>query len=485
MSLPVLTAEQMRAWEAASWAVKVSVNAVVGVVGDRLTARIRSLLPSGGRVLLLAGKGHNGDDVRAAAARLKGVDIELVNVHDPITAIDRVRTGLSRFPLLVVDGLFGIGLRGPLSEPWVELFDLVNASLCPVLAVDVPSGIDADTGEPQGAAIVARWTVAVGAPKIGLFLAPAAPYVGRLEVASGIGLTTHFDPIAGIDVGSRILWTESPDFLGLIPPRAVAAHKGDFGHLVIIAGSLGYHGAAVLAARAAIRARPGLVTVITSPECYLPVAAQLTGVMVAPWDQSADLPESTTAVLVGPGLAANSIPEWLRARVQAGWSESPLTWIADASALDWLRQVKPNGLAHRVWTPHPGEAGRLLGLSARDVQSDRIGSARKLAQGIWTLLKGHQTLVASPTGDVYINSSGNAGLAQGGTGDVLAGFIGGLLAQHALVAKLDRTLRYAVWDHGAAADRLELLANPWSPDDLILHLGLASSAHPADPLNPR
>ena len=485
MSLPVLTADQMRAWEAASWAVKVSVNAVVGVVGERLAARIRSLLPNGGRILLLAGKGHNGDDVRAAAARLKASDIDLVNVHDPITAIDRVRTGLSRSPALVVDGIFGIGLRGPLSAPWVELLELVNAAQYPVLAVDVPSGIDANTGEPQGVAILARWTIAVGAPKIGLFLAPAAPYIGRVEVASGIGLTPQFDPVAGIDVRAKLTWTESPDFWGLSPKRPVAAHKGDFGHLVIIAGSLGYHGAAVLAARAAIRARPGLITVITSPETYLPVASQLTGVMVSPWNESTGIPDSTTAVLVGPGLAASNIPEWLRTRIQVGWSESPLTWIADASALDWLRQVKPNGSAQRVWTPHPGEAGRLLGISARDVQLDRIGSSRRLAQGTWTLLKGHLTLVASPAGEVHINSSGNAGLAQGGTGDVLAGFVGGLLAQPALASKVETALRYAVWDHGAAADRLELLPAPWSPDELIAQLGLASSAHPADPLNPR
>ncbi len=485
MSLPVLTADQMRAWEAASWAVKVSVNAVIAVVGERLAARIKSLLPQGGRVLLLAGKGHNGDDVRAAAAKLKAGDVELVNVHDPITALDRVRTGLSRSPALVVDGLFGIGLRGPLSAPWVELLELVNAAGHPVLAVDVPSGIDADTGEPQGVAIAARLTIAVGAPKIGLFLAPAAPYVGRVEVASGIGLTPQFNPVAGAASGPSLAWTEATDFFGLLSNRPVAAHKGDFGHLVIVAGSLGYHGAAVLAARAAIRARPGLVTVITSPDTYVPVASQLTGVMVSPWNETDAFPSSATAVLVGPGLASNTVPDWLRDRIRTGWAESPLTWIADASALDWLREVKPQSPALRVWTPHPGEAGRLLGMSAREVQADRIGSARRLAQGIWTLLKGHQTMVASPDGDLYINSSGNAGLAQGGTGDILAGFVGGLLAQPALVSKVGSTLRYAVWDHGAAADRLELLPAPWAPDDLIAQLGLAFSAHPADPLNPR
>ena len=484
MSLPVITGDQMRAWETASWTLKASVQAVIGLVGDRLAARIKALVPLGSRVLLLAGKGHNGDDLRAAAPLLKGLDAEIINVHDPVTASERVRNGLAKSPAWVIDGLFGIGLRGDLTSSWREILEMVNTARFPVMAVDIPSGLDADTGEPRGSAIYARLTITIGVPKIGLFRTPALPYVGRVEVLSGIGLNPGFKLSSAPGGDAQLSWTEPRDFLGLTPPRSVSSNKGDFGHLVIIAGSQGYHGAAVLAARAATRARPGLVTTLTSPEAYLPVACQMTGTMVAPWTGKGGLPPKASAVVVGPGLAGPEVPEWLRNWVCAEWSQSPIPWIADASAMDWLRGVSPHPSALRIWTPHPGEAARLLDLSPSEVQNVRFDAARRLSHGIWTVLKGHQSLVCSPTGEIHINSSGNPGLAQGGTGDVLAGFIGGLLAQPALALKPEVTLRYAVWDHGTAADRLETLSAPWTPDDLIQQLGLPLSVHQADPLNP-
>ena len=474
----------MRGWEAASWTLKASVQAVIGLVGQRLAARIRALVPAGSRVLLLAGKGHNGDDLRAAAPLLKELDAEIINVHDPVTASERVRNGLAKSPAWVIDGLFGIGLRGDLTPAWREILEMVNAARFPVMAVDIPSGLDADTGEPHGAAIYALLTITIGVPKIGLFQASALPYVGRVEVLSGIGLNPACKP-SKVPGGDALLsWTEPRDFLGLIPPRPVSSHKGDFGHLVIIAGSQGYHGAAVLAARAGTRARPGLVSILTSPEAYLPVACQMTGTMVAPWTEAGGLPPKASAVVVGPGLAGPDVPEWLRNWVRTEWSQSSIPWIADASALDWLRGVPAHPTALRVWTPHPGEAARLLNSTPAAVQNERIGTARCLSHGIWTILKGHQTLVCSPAGEIHINPSGNPGLAQGGTGDVLAGFIGGLLAQPTCATRPEATLRYAVWDHGAAADRLEKLLIPWTPDDLIQQLGLASSIHSTDPLNP-
>lgn len=486
MSLPVLTADQMRSWESASWALKVSVHAVIGVVGERLSSKVKALVPSGTRILLLAGRGHNGDDVRAMVSHLKGIEFEIVNVHDPVTASDRVRNALGKTPHLVVDGLFGIGLRGKLPPPWCEIIEMVNESRLPVISVDIPSGLDADTGTPQGAAISACMTIAIGTPKMGHFQTPALPYIGRLEVMSGIGLTSNHVVAADFGSDPKLFWSESRDFQGgIAPARPVASHKGNFGHLVIIAGSRGYHGAAVLAARAAHRARPGLVSVITSPDTYGAVASQLTETMVDSWHPDLALPPRTTAVLVGPGLAGIEVPDWLRTWVSDSWAKSPVAWIADASALDWLRNVPTPSSALRVWTPHPGEAGRILGVSADLIQSDRVGSARRLASGAWTILKGHQTLVAQPGGVIHINPSGNPGLAKGGTGDALGGFIGGLLAQPAIVARTGDALRYAVWDHGAAADRLEQQPGPWTTDDLIRQLGISPSVFPVDPLNPR
>ena len=207
-------------------------------------------------------------------------------------------------PALIIDGLFGIGLNRPLDDGWKKFITAVNESKIPVLAVDVPSGLNADTGEPtiSGMAIEAAVTLTVGAPKTGMLAQAAWPFVGRLEVADDVGLIPC--PHAG-----ELNWTLPDDFENFPPRRAVAGHKGTFGHLAIIAGSLGFHGAAVLAARAAQRAQPGLVTLFTQENVYHVVAAQLQSVMVELWTPDLKLPDTVTAVLIGPGLAAPGLAD--------------------------------------------------------------------------------------------------------------------------------------------------------------------------------
>jgi NAD(P)H-hydrate epimerase len=467
MPVPILSVAQMRQWEAATWATGQTELAVISRVGQVVAARARRLTRPGERILILAGKGHNGDDARHAPAHLADRAIETMDVIDPVADLDELRALLDQRPALIIDGLFGIGLNRALSEHWVRFLTAVNQSRRPVLSVDVPSGLDADTGETHGAAVRADITLTIAAPKRGLLRPSAWTFVGQLEVAPEIGLAPC--PCSG-----EWQWTLPEDFTGFPPARQVDAHKGSFGHLVIVAGSLGYHGAAVLAAGGAQRAQPGLITLFTPADVYLPVAAQLQSVMVHPWTPNLDFPGATIAVLFGPGLAANDLPVGLKEVLTRVWCESVLPVIADASALDWLPAgaTPPNAL--RVITPHPGEAARILGTSPGVVQADRCAAVRGLSDrlgGCCVVLKGHETLVGRRAGSVFVNGSGNPYLAQAGSGDVLAGYLAGLLAQPILAADPLTTLRFGVWQHGAAAGALQRARAGWTIADLLHALG--------------
>ena len=469
MPVPVVNIRQMRRWEQATWATGQTEAAVIRCVGEKVARIALRLTCSNDSILILAGKGHNGDDTRAAKEFLTDRKVILLDVTDPKTALPEIKRSASLSPALIVDGLFGIGLSRPLDGPWKKIISTVNQSKIPVLAVDVPSGLNADTGEPQGAAIKAAVTLTVGAPKIGMLRQSAWRFVGRLEVAEDVGLIPC--PLKG-----ELNWMLPGDFAGFPPRRGVAGHKGSYGHLAIIAGSFGFHGAAVLAARAAQRAQPGLVTLFTQEITYRPVAEQLQAVMVNVWKPGTKLAESTSAILMGPGLAAPDIAKKMKMPTQNLWRGSKLPLIVDASALDWLvpHTLPKNRI--RVVTPHPGEAARMLGKTVPQIQADRPQALRKISRrfgNCWVVLKGHQTLVGRSTGEIFVNSSGNPHLAQGGSGDALAGFIAGLLAQPALQADIGKTLRYAVWQHGATADALEVARKNWVVEDLVAELGKA------------
>jgi NAD(P)H-hydrate epimerase len=452
----------MRKWEAASWQAGRSQAEVIGRVGRCLADRVRDLTRAGDRVLVLAGKGHNGDDARAALPHLAGREVLLIEVADPRLAAAELAASLVPHPAWIVDGLFGIGLNRPQDDGRIALIASINASGVRILSVDVPSGLDAESGKPLGAAVRAELTLTVGAPKRGLLQPSAWDFTGRLEVEPDIGLAPCAED-------GDLLWSLPADFDAFPPRRPVAGHKGDFGHLVILAGSKGYHGAAVLAARAAQRARPGLITLGTLPEVYIPVAAQLQGVMVDEWPAALRKLERATALLAGPGLAADQVPAELKAAVRELWQSAPVPVVVDASALDWLPAGGVATLAPRVITPHQGEAARLLGRSAAQVQANRPGSVRELSArhgGCWVVLKGFQTLVGRREGPVFVNGSGDSALAQGGTGDVLAGYLAGLLARPLDASAVGKAVRYAVWRHGAAADELARGGHLWTADEL-------------------
>ncbi|NGO39685.1 NAD(P)H-hydrate dehydratase [Limisphaera ngatamarikiensis] len=486
MPVPVVSVAQMRQWEQASWSAGRTEAAVIARVGACLAAWLRRHVPHNDRILILAGKGHNGDDARAALPHLQGRAVDLVEVRDPETALPDLERALARGPDWILDGLFGIGLNRPLAEPWCRLIERINQARSRIVSVDVPSGLDADTGRPWGATLRATCTLTLAAPKQGLLHPAAHTFTGRLEVIPDIGLVP-------CPIQSELCWTLPEDFLDWPPPRPVAAHKGTFGHLAIVAGSTGYHGAAVLAARAAQRARPGLITLITPASVYAVVASQLQAVMVHPWSAAHPLPGRYTALLFGPGLAAADLPAEIPATLARLWQEANVPIVVDASALDHVPRGPIPRDALRVLTPHPGEAARLLGTTTNEVQSNRVAAVRALSGqfgGAWIVLKGYQTLIGRQHGPIFVNPSGNPDLAQGGSGDVLAGYLAGLCAQPPLQGDPERLIRYAVWQHGAAADALSRRHPAWVVEDLVRTLGrvaphrVASTARPATPTTP-
>jgi NAD(P)H-hydrate epimerase len=469
MPVPVINISQMRRWEQATWATGQTEAEVIRRVGEKIARLALRMTCSNDSILILAGKGHNGDDTRSAREFLTDRRVISLDVIDPRAALPELQRNISVAPVLIVDGLFGIGLSRRLDGGWKKLIKAVNQSRIPVLAVDVPSGLNADTGEPQGAAIEAAVTLTVGAPKIGMLQQNAWPFVGRLEVAEDVGLIP-------CPLKSELLWTLPGDFAGFPPRRGITGHKGSYGHVAIIAGSFGFHGAAVLAARAAQRAQPGLITLFTQEITYRPVAEQLQAVMVNVWKTETKLPQSTSAILIGPGLAAPDIAKTMKIPTQKLWRDLKLPVIMDASALDWLLPHTLPKNRVRIVTPHPGEAARMLGKTTRQIQADRPQTLRKVSRrfgNCWVVLKGHQTLIGRSTGEIFVNSSGNPHLAQGGSGDVLAGFITGLLAQPALQTDVGKVLRYAVWQHGVTADKLEAKRKNWVVEDLVAELGRA------------
>ncbi|MGE3311943.1 MAG: NAD(P)H-hydrate epimerase, partial [Limisphaerales bacterium] len=398
MPEPIVSVAGMRAREERTWAAGVKVEAVIRRAGLAVAAAARRMSPAGGPLLVLAGRGHNGDDAEVAAGELSDREPVLVRLRasDDSRAFDRARSWLrahrGQGDALIVDGLFGIGLNRPLEGPWADLVGEVNDSGIPVLAVDCPSGLDADTGRPLGCAVKSARTVTLGAVKWGLLADGAADHVGRLELARDIGLL----PGEG---EATAWWTLAEDFVGFPPRRPESAHKGTFGHVGIVAGSFGFHGAAVLAARGALRARPGLVTVLTEESVHLPVASSLSAAMVRPWTGGDWDAGGITALVVGPGLASSRLsPAW-RSEMVRIWREALCPVVVDASALDWL----PAGgriAGLRVVTPHPGEAGRLLGVASVEVQDDRMDAMRRLlarwdGADLWGVLKGRHTLVGA------------------------------------------------------------------------------------------
>lgn len=372
--------------------------------------------------------------------------------------LDSLEATLARFEW-IVDGLLGTGIRGAAREDAAAVIRAVNAAGTPVLAIDLPSGLQADRGAVEGDAVRATATVCLAALKPCHVLAPATEYCGEISVAE-ISI-----PAPLIEQADAVLQLIEPaDVLAALPERAVDSHKGTHGRVLIVGGAPGTAGAAALAARGALRGGAGLVDVAcpdsvydvvgaAAPEALVhPLPTDENGLLTAGTDVLAPLVEQATAVVVGPGLGtaerAGEIARYLVA-------EASVPLVLDADGLNVLGEdlsALRAARGARVLTPHPGEAARLLGCSPAEVQADRPAALARLveASGAVVVLKGFRTLIGAPGAPVVVNPTGNPGMATGGTGDVLAGLIGALLAQ-----QVDpwRAAWVAAWLHGAAGDR--------------------------------
>ncbi|MDB5920373.1 MAG: bifunctional ADP-dependent NAD(P)H-hydrate dehydratase/NAD(P)H-hydrate epimerase [Massilia sp.] len=421
-------------------------------------------------VLLLAGPGNNGGDALEAAANLAhasaGVDVSVIHLAGtgPVSAetahaLARARDGQVRFldalpdgaPGLVVDGLFGIGLARALDGDARALVEAVNTLGWPVLALDVPSGLDADTGAivgqdggGDGVALRAGRTLTFIGDKPGLHTFEGRDVAGEVEVES-LSIDAQYFPLA------QALLNVPALFANRLEPRANNSHKGSFGDVAIVGGAHGMAGAAMLAARAALYSGAGrvLVAALDPGPAFDSVQPEIM------FRDGAGYPVGDGTLVVGPGMGGSSRAMEVLARALAG--DAALVLDADAlnlvaASVD-LQQRLSARAAPAVMTPHPLEAARLLGVTSSEVQRDRLAAARTIAArfNAIVVLKGSGSVIAGPDGAAVINTTGNPGLASGGTGDVLAGICGSLLAQG--WPALDAALG-AVWIHGAGADRL-------------------------------
>jgi len=418
-----------------------------------------------GSVLVLAGPGNNGGDALEAAANLSQAGVEVSIVHlaasgpvaaETARALARAQASDARFLdalpasrgwALVIDGLFGIGLARPLSGTARELAIAINAAGCPVLALDVPSGLDADTGAvvgPDGVAVDATRTITFIADKPGLHTCAGRDVAGEILVAA-----LDMDPALLPPAAARVSAPEL--FAACLAPRRQDSHKGSYGDVAIVGGAAGMAGAPVLAARGALYAGAGRVFV-AAIEPGIGFDSAQPELM---FRDAATFKDRDCMLVLGPGMGTGAAAT--RLLVQALDGAAPLAIDADALNLiaaspDLQGRLQQRG-APSLLTPHPLEAARLLGVTAAVIQGDRLAAAREMAArfNAVVVLKGSGSVIAAADGSVAINPTGNPGLATGGTGDVLAGLCGALLAQGwpAWEAALG-----AVWMHGAAADWL-------------------------------
>jgi NAD(P)H-hydrate epimerase len=361
---------------------------------------------------------------------------------------------------LIVDALLGTGLNSEVRGLLRLVIEEINHLRPPVLAVDIPSGLCADTGQPLGVAVQAQVTVTYGWPKIGQILPPGRYHVGRLWQAD-ISIPPDLAKTAAVELA------EAAEMRALLPGRAFAGNKGTYGHLVVLAGSEGKTGAAALTSQGALRAGAGLVTLGIPASLNDIMEVKLTEAMTLPLPEAEDARalgrqalkplqnflENKTALALGPGLGTH--PE-TRELVRHLARDLALPLVMDADGVNALAgdaDLLKDAAGPRVLTPHPGEMARFLGITVPEVQADRLGTTLKAAARTRAVvvLKGAQTVVADPGGRASLNSTGNPALASGGTGDVLTGLIGGFLAQK--LSPWDAA-RLGVYLHGLAADYL-------------------------------
>ena len=433
--------------------------------------------PTANQLTVLTGHGNNAGDgyLVAVLAQRAGWSVQVFAVGDPqrlqgdaaLAHAEALAEGVavqnwqaqSELRGVVVDALLGIGLSGEVREPYAAAIAAINASDLPVTAVDIPSGLCADTGRELGIAVCADLTVTFIGLKIGLLTGDAADHVGELVFNDLHATDEVFRDIA---VSARRLGTAN---LPTLAPRAPTSHKGRFGHVLLIGGDQGFGGAILLSSEMALRGGAGMVSLATRAE-HVPAAltripeAMALGISSA--NQLMGLLQKVSVLVVGPGLGQAS---WGRALLSAA-ADAKLPQVWDADALNLLASDFVQLPKDCVITPHPGEAARLLGISTADVQADRPAAALALSKkhSAVVVLKGAGSLIAHPDGRLALCHQGHPAMATGGLGDVLAGLIGALLAQG--MQAFDATC-LAVWLHANAGMQQGKFGRGLAASDLI------------------
>jgi len=449
------------------------------------------------RVGVVAGRGNNGGDgyVMARYLKQKGVhvqvyllttanrvqgdaaanikflrplDIPLVEIPDE-TSFSKYQSEMAGFEVWI-DAILGTGLKSNVKGFYKTVIEFINGLNKPVFAVDIPSGLNSDTGQVCGACIRARATATFAFAKTGHIIHPGVQYTGALNIVD-IGIPPHI-----VEEVMPRQWLLTRDRIqSCLPLRMPDAHKGTTGHLLVVAGSPGKTGAAAMTAISALRSGAGLVTLGIAESLNPVLESQVLEAMTAPlpetqpgpgvlgesaFDTIINLMEEKKCIAIGPGLGQAKKTKNL---VQKIVKSSPIPLVVDADGLNSLAgdaQVLKNARAPVILTPHPGEMARLMDTGVGAVQQDRIKCARDFATGfnVHLILKGARTVIAHPDGRVFINPTGNAGMASGGMGDVLTGIIAGLIVQG---LSPEYACRAGVYLHGAAADSLVETIGPY------------------------
>jgi NAD(P)H-hydrate epimerase len=424
------------------------------------------------RIIVMCGKGNNGGDglvvARQLYTRFRPRALHVVLAGDPgemegdaaanYRMLEAVGCPVS-FELsaemetatLIVDALLGTGIHGAAKGRALELIRAINDRfpLADVVSVDLPSGLDSDSGVPPGETVHASHTVTFTAPKLCHVLSPACELSGHLHVAAIGSPRELFEQDAAI----YLSLSEPGLFAHLFRPRVRDSNKGLYGHALVIGGSRGKSGAAAMAGIGALRAGAGLVTVASTEAALGSIAAHAPEIMteLLAFDDPARarILERKNVVAIGPGLGQDpQTVQFVRGMVE----QTPLPMVVDADGLNALAGHPTRYRWPRIFTPHPGEMSRLNGRTIAEIQADRIAAARAFAteRDVYLVLKGNRSVVAAPDGRVWINPTGSPAMATGGTGDVLTGLIAGLVAQ--FPDQIDTALLAAVYLHGRCGE---------------------------------
>jgi len=482
--MKIVSTEEMRAIDrATSERFGVPSLTLMENAGSAVAEFVLSHYPAAERIIVFCGKGNNGGDGFVASRRLheQGKNVQTILLADPddlgvdatlmfdklpgaasiVFSSDALKSSLARPSMqadLYLDAVLGTGFKPPLRGPYAEAIVIMNASQVPMIAVDIPSGADADAKGPQ-AGTIAR------ANAIVTFTAPRPAHVFSSLTAGPTFVAEIGSPEEAIVSALQLNVITARDVAPMVGPRPAESNKGSYGHVLVVGGSLGKAGAAAMAGMAALRAGAGLSTVATPKSVLGTVAGFHPELMTEPLPGTdagtissrahrriEELAETMSVLAIGPGISRNQQTSKLVRKLVA---KLQLPMVVDADGLNAFeghaKELNGKGRTIAI-TPHPGEMARLAGCTVADVQKNRLGVARKFARDhqLIVVLKGHRTLVVQPDGEAWVNMTGNPGMATGGTGDILTGMVAGMMAQHPKQAFA--AVLAAVHLHGLAGD---------------------------------